>query len=73
MFVQVKGESCCGLVCTKFARFFDLDPANNPMQYTHPEAYLVVREKAIATLLMLVMEATHSDADCLLPEARIHA
>jgi hypothetical protein len=39
-----------------FAVFFDLDPANNPMQYTHPEAYLVVREKAIATLLMLVME-----------------
>jgi hypothetical protein len=38
------------------SKFLSLAKGVNPMQYTHPEEYLVVREKAIATLLMLVME-----------------
>jgi hypothetical protein len=38
------------------AKFCSLNKAINPMQYSHPAEYLVVREKAIATLLMLAME-----------------
>jgi hypothetical protein len=38
------------------AKFFSLSKSTLPMQYTHPAEYLVVREKAIATLLMLTME-----------------
>merc|ERR1719235_2749833 len=38
------------------AKFCKLDKSSNPMQYSHPAEYLAVREKAIATLLMLAME-----------------
>jgi hypothetical protein len=37
-------------------KFFSMAKTANPMQYSYPEAYLSVREKAIATLLMLAME-----------------
>jgi hypothetical protein len=46
--------SCGGVEV--LAKFCKVDKSSNPMQYTHRAEYPAVREKAIATLLMLAME-----------------
>jgi hypothetical protein len=46
--------SCGGVEA--LAKFCKIDTSVNPMQNSHPAEYLAVREKAIATLLMLAME-----------------